>query len=156
MVLNSCFLCGRGTGPGSALPTSLRCSCSRLLRGLQMDELVSPEPNPLLFCLSLLTPSAQQRPWAAFASQESKRIPEVILKRLKPGEWGSAQRFLPCSGKQRHTPCIRDAVPATLSKSQPLLCQWKGRERRKKAGRGEMMMEKGGDKQICFIRHCIS
>lgn len=25
----------------------------------------------------------------AFASQESKRIPEIILKRLAPGEWGS-------------------------------------------------------------------
>lgn len=54
-----------------------------------MDELLSQEPSPLLFLpfppdtLSL----AEAR--GAFASQESKRIPEIILKRLTPGEWGS-------------------------------------------------------------------
>lgn len=54
-----------------------------------MDELLSQEPSPLLFLSFPPDTLSLAEATGAFASQESKRIPEIILKRLAPGERGS-------------------------------------------------------------------
>ena len=72
------------------LGSALASFCLELpLPGLQMDELLSQEPSPLLFLPFPPDTLSLAEATGAFASQESKRIPEIILKRLTPGEWGS-------------------------------------------------------------------
>lgn len=60
----------------------------------------------------------------------------MILKRLKPGAWGSAQspKFLSCAGRQRHAGCIHIGVldlPISAELMATALVPAKGHEWRK-------------------------
>ena len=130
------------------LGSALASFCLELpLPGLQMDELLSQEPSPLLFLPFPPDTLSLAEATGAFASQESKRIPEIILKRLTPGEWGSC----PVPGARGEPPPPRPGAGPAGPRPSRGRGGTGGR-----VGPGEVMVGKEADKQICFIRRCIS